>query len=198
LTENNTKTRPDCFEMEFLDTKQVYRYKVYKIMQQSESVLLKSSNPFAMVVLIARSVFEEKDFATVQERDAALMEIKLRLSRKFLAMSLPKAKIRMIMNFLKSYIHFENTENNTIFDQELQQITGRTETMGIEELILTTERKRAEKRGMESGVEKGVERNKREMVIRMIQKKFTDEIIADIAEVSLEYVQKERKFLTGN
>ena len=41
----------------------------------------------------------------------------------------------MIMNFLKSYIRFENTENNIIFDQELQQITGRTETMGIKELL---------------------------------------------------------------
>ena len=88
------------------------------------------------------------------------------------------------MNFLKSYIHFENTENNITFDHELQQITEEAKTMGLEELILTTERKRAEKRG--------VELNKREVVLRMIQKNFTDEMIADIAGVSLEYVREVR------
>lgn len=41
LTENNLKVRPDRFELEFLDTKQVYCYKMYKIMQQSETELLK-------------------------------------------------------------------------------------------------------------------------------------------------------------
>jgi hypothetical protein len=99
LTENNTKPRPDYFKLEFLDTKLVYHYKTYKIMQQSETELLESNNPFAMVTLIACSVFEGKNLVTAQERDAALMEIKLRLSRKLLSMSLPKAKIRMIMNF---------------------------------------------------------------------------------------------------
>ncbi|MDR0798705.1 MAG: hypothetical protein LBN18_02965, partial [Dysgonamonadaceae bacterium] len=102
LTENNRKVRPNQFVMKFLNTEQVYRYKVYKIAQQSEEELLQSNNPFAMVVLIVRSVFDGKNLDNTKERDSALMEIKLRLSKKFLAMALPKDKIRMIMNFLKN------------------------------------------------------------------------------------------------
>jgi hypothetical protein len=44
-------------------------------------------------------------------------------------------------------MRFENSENNIIFERELEQITGRTKTMGIEELVLTMERKRGEKLG---------------------------------------------------
>jgi len=58
--------------------------------------------------------------------------------------------------------------------------------MGLEELILTTERKRAERRGME----RGIERRNREVVMNMIQKNFTDEMIVDIAGVPLEYVRE--------
>jgi hypothetical protein len=43
------------------------------------------------------------------------------------------------MNFLKNYVHFENPGNNITFEAQLDHITGRTKTMGIEELILTTE-----------------------------------------------------------
>jgi len=64
--------------------------------------------------------------------------------------------------------------------------------MGLEELILTTERKRAERRGIEQGVERGMERKKHEVVLRMIQKNFSDEMIVDIAGVSLEYVREVR------
>ena len=195
LTEKTQKARVESYVNEYLGTKLEYHYNVYKISQQSESDLLQSNNPFAMVVLTVRSILKNKRLD-----DASLMEIKLALARRFLTMSLPKEKIRLIMNFLKSYIHFENTENNITFDREIQQITGNTKTMGLEELILTTERKRAEKRGMEQGmecgikqgVEHGMERNKREVVLRMIQKDFADEMIADIAGVSLEYVREVR------
>jgi hypothetical protein len=54
--------------------------------------------------------------------------------------------------------------------------------MGIEELILTTERKKREQ----------------EIILNMIHKNFTDEMIAGITEVSLEYVQKIRKSLAGS
>ncbi|GHV31646.1 hypothetical protein FACS1894177_06640 [Bacteroidia bacterium] len=187
LTENNTKSRPDRFEMEFLDTKQVYHYKVYKIAQQGEEELLRSNNPFAMVALTARSVFVEKNLGNTQERDAALMEVKLKLSRKFLSMALPKEKIRMIMNFLRNYLHFENPENSITFETNLEHITGRKQTMGIEELILTTERKHAEKRGEN--------RTQRKMIFNMIRKSLDDSLIADVAEVPLDYVRKVRASL---
>jgi len=50
-------------------------------------------------------------------------------------------------------------------------------------------------RGMKQGVKQGIEHNKREIIINMIQRKFADEIIVDIANVSLEYIEEVRKTL---
>jgi hypothetical protein len=61
------------------------------------------------------------------------MEIKLKLARKLFEKSFDKEKIHKMMTFLNSCIHFENTENNIIFEHHLDQIKRRTETMGIEE-----------------------------------------------------------------
>ncbi|MDR0799827.1 MAG: hypothetical protein LBN18_08720 [Dysgonamonadaceae bacterium] len=129
LTENNRKSRPNQFVMKFLNTKLIYQYEIYKIAQQNKEELMQSNNPFAMVVLTVLSVFDGKDLGNMQEHDAALMEIKLCLSKKFLAMELPKDKIRMIMNFLKSYIHFANPENNITFDAQLDHINRKEQTM---------------------------------------------------------------------
>jgi hypothetical protein len=130
LTEPFVIARPNCYTVEFLGTKMEYRYNVYKISQQSEEELLKSNNPFAMVVLTVRSVLKNKKLD-----DNTLMEIKMKLAQRFLNMSIPKEKIIALMDFLKSYIDFENTENDIIFDQNLEQITGRTEIMGLREHI---------------------------------------------------------------
>ncbi len=183
LTENSPKARIDKYITGFLGTKLEYHYNVYKISQQSEKELLKSDNPFAMVVLTARSVLNKKRLD-----DDALMEIKLKLARNFLEKSFKKKKIRLIMNFLRVYIHFENKKNNIIFDQHLDQITGRTETMGIEELILREREHRGIKIGEKRGLER-MEQKNREIILNMIQKKFADEIIADVVGVSLEYIQ---------
>jgi predicted transposase YdaD len=182
-----------------LGTKLEYKYNVYQISQQSEAELLKSNNPFAMVVLTVRSVLKNKTLD-----DNMLMEIKQKLARRFLTMLIPKEKITMIMNFLKSYIRFEDKEKNIIFERDLKQITGRKETMGLEELILDVERKRGEKRGIEvgekrgielgekRGEKRGIEHGKKQIILNMIQKKLTDDTIADLANVPIETVQKIR------
>jgi len=194
LTEETTKVRTNKYTNEFLSTKLEYQYNVYKISQQSESELLQSNNPFAMVVLTARSVLKRKHLD-----DDALVEIKLKLVRHLLKKSFSKVKIHKIMIFLKSYIHFENEENNITFERKLKQITGRTETMGIEEMVLAEREKRGErrgiKRGREQGMERGIERRNREVILNMIQKNLTDETIADLADVQIDYVQKIRNSL---
>ncbi len=114
------------------------------------------------------------------------MEIKLKLTRKLFEKLYSKEKIFNLFTFLKSYIHFENEENNYIFEENLDQITGRTKTMGIVEMVLAER----EQRGMERGVECGMERRNQEVVVNMLRKNLSDEMIADLADVPLEYVQK--------
>jgi len=186
LTENSAKVRTNSFVSEFLGTKLEYHYNVYKVSQQNETELLKSNNPFAMVVLTVRSVLQNKFLD-----DAALMEIKVKLARQFLTMALPKKKIRIIMNFLKNYIRFENSENNAIFEQQYEQITGKEHIMGLEELILTMERKR----GQIEGEKRGEKRRENQLIINMLRKNLTDELIADFTNVPIDYVQKIRESL---
>ena len=84
---------------------------------------------------------------------------------------------------LKSYIHFENTDNDSIFDKNLKQITGRTETMGLVEQVL------AERE------ECGLERGRMEIVTNMLRNDFSDEMIVKATAVTPDYVQKIRNSL---
>jgi predicted transposase YdaD len=208
LTEETPKTRTNKYVIDFLGTKLEYNYNIYKISQQSESELLKSDNPFAMVVLTVRSVMETKHLD-----DKALFEIKIKLARQFLNKSFPKEKIRLILDFLKSYIYFEDRKNSINFDNAIEQITGRKETMGLVEQVLEERErygikigkklgekrgielgeKRGEKRGWKLGERHGWELGERHIINNMLRKNLSDEMIADLAEVSLEYVQEIRR-----
>jgi len=88
--------------------------------------------------------------------------------------------------------------------------------MGLEELILTTESRRArmegekrgiklgeklgKKRGIELGKKLGERRGERrgkelginQVIMNMLRKNLTDEMIADFANVSIDYVRKIR------
>ena len=188
LTEPSVKERPNRYVIEFLGTKMEYNYNVYKISQQSEEELLKSKNPFAMVVLTVRSVLKKKD---KRLDDDSLMEIKLALARHFLKMSLPKKKIRLIISFLKNHIRFKKSKNNIIFEKHYQQITGSSKTMGLEEQILDIAEKRGEKRGIKLGEKRG----KKEIIINMLQNGFTDDVIVKVTAMTPDYVQKIRTSL---
>lgn len=172
------------YEEEFMGTGISYRFNTFKIADQDESDLLRSNNPFALVALIAKTAFSGKPVKNTEESDHTLLEIKLNLLREMLSKEFPKNKIRGLINFLTYYIRFEKRETNRIFEQAKQKLTGGSNTMGIEELLLN----RAEKQGMKK---KG-----RKVVLNLLANTdFSDEQIARLAEVSKEYVEKLRKSL---
>ena len=138
-----------------------------------------------MVVLTVRSVLTR---GLNPLSDAALIEIKLNLTKRFLSMAIPKKKIAAIITFLNDYINFEKEENSIIFDEKLKQIEGREETMGIVEQVMVEREKRGRMEGMKLGERRGIERRNREVVINMLRKNFSDEMISDLTGVSLEYV----------
>lgn len=72
--------------------------------------------------------------------------------------------------------------------------------MGIEQLLIETEKKRSEKkglkRGFEKGIEKGEEKKSYDVVENLIVKLgLSDEQAADIAEVSVDFVRNVRSAL---
>lgn len=72
-------------------------------------------------------------------------------------------------------------ENNSKFEQEIQEITGRSETMGIQELML------------DRATKQGEQKKSRDVVENLLSKLgLSDEQAAEVAEVSIEFVQKIR------
>ena len=182
LTGSSTKQRSNKYISEFLGTKLEYCYNVYQIALQSESELMSSDNPFAKIVLIAHSVLQKGK--TVLS-DASLLQIKLNLLREFVKMQMPEEKIRSILKFLVTYIRFENSENEIIFDQQYEQITeGKQQTMGIMELYKEVETRRARQEGKLEGIKSAV--------LNMLRKSQDDIFIADFAGVPIHYVQQLR------
>jgi predicted transposase/invertase (TIGR01784 family) len=151
FTEANTKERPNHFAIDFMGTSLRYTFNTYKIANQSDEVLKASDNPFALVVLTAKAALAGKDLKSSRERDELLLNLKLNLTRLLLAKQIVKEKIRVLMNFLRYYIRFENQDINTKFEQQVGILTERSNTMGIEEFLLD----RAEKKGRNEGRNEG-------------------------------------------
>ena len=183
FTEAIHKERPNSFQLEFRGTSLLYTFNTYKISRQDEGELQASNNPFAMVILTAKAALAGKDFIDGKERDALLLKLKLELARQLLAKQIAKKKIRVLMNFLRYYVRFENPAINAKFEQEVEILTERRTTMGIEELLLD----RATKQGLEKGKKEEAVAIAREMkkdgvAIEQIAK-FTKLSIADIEKL---------------
>ena len=51
FTDPNKSFKPNQYRYKFLDTELSYKYRTYKILEQSETDLIKDKNPFAKVIL---------------------------------------------------------------------------------------------------------------------------------------------------
>jgi len=178
LTEASKKPRPNVYEQEFMGTHIQYRFNTYKIAEQDYDSLLASDNPFSLVVLTAKAAFVGKNLNNKDDSDRALLQTKVQLARELLNRSISKEKIRGLMNFLRYYVRFDNSEVNTIFEQEVEKLTERSHTMGIEELLLN----RAEKKG------------KRESLVAVAREMKKDGIpveqIAKFTKLSVKEIEK--------
>lgn len=198
FTEAGMVVRPNSFAIEYMGTSLRYTFNTYKISGDNDEELRVSNNPFAIVVLTVRASLAGRRIKDTLERDQLLLALKLKLARDLLAKAISKEKIRVLINFLRYYVRFENPDVNLKFDKEVEILTGRSTTMGIEELLL----ERAKNQGLEEGIEKGFEKGEQEkshaVVENLILKLgFSDEQAASIAEVSLDFIKKVRSGLKG-
>ena len=65
------------------------------------------------------------------------------------------------MTFLDNYVRFENQESNRIFRNEIDKITGKTNTMDIFEQVAEMKRQEGLMEGFEEGHRKGLEESVR-------------------------------------
>jgi predicted transposase YdaD len=198
LTDGNKRFKPTHYEQSYLGTHLRYDFNLYKLLEQEEVLLAESSNPFAMVALTALIALKK---GKVTEKE--LLEQKVNLLKRLVGKGFQREKIEALMGFLKLYVRFGNSENDTKFDEAINQVLHKPkETMGLVEFVLERERRlgekkgelRGEKRGLRKGIEKGIEAQRIAFVKTLLaETDFDDSKIAILASVDTDTVKKLRQ-----
>lgn len=170
LSDKSKKFVPNRFEESFMGTTMVYEFNTYKILHQDETLLKQSNNPFAIVVLTVLLALKK-----TQKNELSFIDLKLELIKHLISKNIAKVKIRALMNFLKHYVRF-NTENTRIFEEKLEQITGKSYPMGIEQFLL----QRAEMTGEKKGEKKGEKRGEKKHLRIVIQNAYLNGLSLDV------------------
>ena len=150
----------------------MYEYHTLSILDFTDEELKESSNPFALVVLAAKTaLLEEK----IPEKE--LLERKLLIAKELLRRGYTERKVRAIMVFLRSYVLFEDPEMNRIFTEEVRSY-DKNNVMGTIEYVR-----------MEAKEESQIT-----VVKNLIATtEFSDERIASLVGVSVAFVEEVRK-----
>ncbi|MDZ7896795.1 MAG: hypothetical protein U5N85_02045 [Arcicella sp.] len=191
LTDKGKIFRPDKYERSFLETSVNFNFKTYKVLDIDPQELEESNNPFAVVMLVVQTALKKGAIS-----DKTLFNLKIELVKKLLKKNFPKPKIDALLRFLKLYVRFESKKLIIKFDDELDIITNRSNTMGLKEFVLDRERRMARKEGKLEGREE-VEQEKNSIFTKNLisQTDFASEKIALLAGVEVEYVKKIRNSL---
>lgn len=181
LTDENSNFRPTCYERETWGTKIRYDFNMFKVLDYDEAYYENIDNPFASVMLVARSFLRNKSLKT----DEDLLTLKLQLFRKMYEKGYNKDIIRKIANFIKLYVSFKNEGYFVKFETQLDKITKYQPTMGLLELI--------KQRTIEEAERIGIEKTLKTAIKKMLSKDFSKEVIADILELKVVDVEKVRQ-----
>lgn len=166
------KNMPNRYTYEYRRTRLTYEYPTISILDFPDKKLEESDNPFALVVLAAKtSLLEGK----IPEK--ALLERKILIAKMLLRKGYSVGKIRAIYVFLESYVLFKNPKMNGKFEERIK-IHDKNNVMGTIEYV----RLEAE------------EKTSRLFVENLLKEsKFPVEKIASLANVTVEFVNKIKK-----
>jgi hypothetical protein len=106
FTDTNKKFKPDLFEYNCLGTTNTFHFNIYKVIEQDEATLVKSNNPFAMILLTVLLALKSK-----KQSDAYLLGLKLRIARNLLDGNISPDKVRALMTFLEVVCKFCQSGN---------------------------------------------------------------------------------------
>ena len=178
---------PGRYTYEYRGTKLTYEFSSLSILDYSDEELEASDNPFAQVVLAARtSLLEGK----IPERD--LLERKLLIANKLFKKGFSQKKIRAIFVFLENYVLFEDPEMNRIFRVRIQPQV-KNNFMTIDELEKYLAKEEGIEEGLAEGIEKGREEERRLLVENLSSgTDFSAERIASLVGVTVDFVNKVR------
>ena len=146
FVDDNKNFKPSSFRYEFFDTKLVYKYKTYKILESSSEELMDSSNPFALVVLAARNAINAKN------NEERKLKFKIELTRLLMQRGFTQDKIISIFRFIDGVLELDDEIKEKIFYEEVEKSGGDK----VMQVIGNVE-KRGYKRGMQQGLQEGLQ-----------------------------------------
>jgi predicted transposase YdaD len=156
FTDKNPRYLPHKYETVFLGTRTLYEFNTYKVIAQKESVLRKSSNPFALIVLSTLIAIKKG-----KKNDLILFEIKRDLTKLLYSRHYNKKKIQDIFYFINYYIQFADSQNTLIFaDEIISTYQPELKNMGIQDLVIMIEKEESLNHGIDLGKEIGIDLGK--------------------------------------
>lgn len=173
---------PAKYEYACLGTKLTYKYNVLRIMDYSNDTLKRSKNPFALVLWVAQTALLQGKFLDERILAEKLLIVKALKQRGIFT----NPKIRAVMVFLNNYVLFQNQQTNRTFMDQVDNITGKKNTMGIVEQVAEMREAEALKKG---------QAQVRQIQVKTIRALLTEtdfsvEKIAEISNASVAFVKK--------
>ena len=191
LTDDCRHFLPSQFEQACLGTSVCFCFNSFKVLDQSEEELEASDNPFAQVVLTTKIALIGKKLSVDE-----LYRLKIDLAKRLLSRDIPKWKIGKLMEFLKFYVRLGNDKMDGKLDLEIDSVVNQSHIpMTFEEAILHIVREEAKEYGIEEGLDRGIAQGalaRNTIIVKNLlrETQFTDEEIARLADVSIEFVQE--------
>ena len=180
FTDSNKQFHPREYLYQEGETSVVFKFRTYKVFEQDPEVLKESDNPFSVVILTIQLALRQGKLQKKEDYFDLALDLVKRLYQK----GFDRKKIEYLLDFIKAYVNFDKPEINRRFDHEVDKLNDKTKTMGIREQILQITKDEATN-------EKNIV-----FVTNLIeQTDFSDEKIAGLSQVSIEFVQQIRKQL---
>ena len=170
-------------------TRVEYEYKTLCVTDYSREELERSTNLFALVLLVAwEAILRGKE--TDEEWDLILLEHKTQILNLLNErLKFGERKYKAIMDFLYNYVSFKNPEINAIFRDRIDKKTGKSDAMGIIEQLAEIRKQEGLEQGRAEGHQEGVKEATRCFVENLLNDSGLPlEKIASLANVSLESV----------
>jgi predicted transposase YdaD len=186
FTRKDGRKLPSMYVRKYEGAELTYKYNTLCILDYQDRSLAASRNPFALVMLAAK-----KALLKGKNLDGILLKEKLAIAKLLIKRGYSEAKTNGILSFLHNYVLFEKQETNRIFEEEIDRLTGKVNTMGIIEQVKQMKLDEARAEARKEGRKEADERNKRTFVINLLSSTtFTVKKIADLAGVSEAFVNR--------
>jgi len=170
FTDDSPKFKPNQYQYSFYQTEHTYKYRTYKILDADEEKLIKTANPFGLVVLAGLYSIKSR-----RKKDEFKYQFKIKLMRLLREHHYNREQIHLMFIFIDSIIQLPD-DLEIQLQKETNQIFEGDETMSV----LTMENTNFAQAYISKGIEQGIEKGKKEgivlekqfVLIRQLKRKF--------------------------